>query len=152
MIALTDEPLDVAALLAAVADDGHGGTALFLGTTRSREGDATIRELRYEVYEELALKELRAIAEEATRAHGARVAVLHRTGPVAVGEPSVAVAASAPHREAAFAACRHVIDALKARAPIWKQSVAEDGAAAWKDGLGVPSRVAEPQEDRADAR
>lgn len=152
MIALSEEPLDPARVLAAVARDGHGGTALFVGTTRDEEGGRGIRELRYEAYEELALGEMRAIAEEATGAHGAVVAVVHRVGAVPVGEPSVAVAASAPHRAAAFAACRLVIDALKERAPIWKQSVAEDGAAAWKDGLGIPGRVGRPQEDRADAR
>ena len=134
MIALRDTPLDPAALIAAVADPDHGGTALFVGSTR-READArAVAELRYEAYEELALAELRAIAEEAEAAYAATIAVEHRVGAVAVGEPSVVVAASAGHRPAAFAACRYVIDELKARAPIWKQTLHADGTATWVDG------------------
>ena len=137
MIALVDTPLDPAALLAVVADPDHGGTALFVGTTRRESGDREVAELRYEAYEELALAELRTIAGEAERAFGARVAVVHSTGIVAVGEASVAVAASAGHRPAAFDACRYVIDELKARAPIWKQTVYADGAATWVDGCAA---------------
>ncbi len=134
MIGLRDSPIDSAALLAAVADPDHGGTALFVGTTRRETGVREVVELRYEAYEELALAELRAIAAEAERSFSARVALVHRTGAVGVGEPSVAVAASAPHRPAAFAACRYLIDELKARVPIWKQTVHADGAATWIDG------------------
>ncbi|WP_217914918.1 molybdenum cofactor biosynthesis protein MoaE [Miltoncostaea marina] len=137
MIGLNEGPIDPAAVLAAVADPDHGGTALFVGTTRREAGEREVAELFYEAYEELALAEMQAIAEEAREAYGAKVAVLHRVGAVAVGEPSVAVAASAGHRPAAFAACRHVIDELKARAPIWKQAVRADGAAAWMDGRAV---------------
>jgi molybdopterin synthase catalytic subunit len=137
MIALVATPLDPAALLAAVSDPDHGGTALFVGTTRREAGVREVTELRYQAYEELALAELRAIAAEAGAAYSARVAVEHRTGPVGVGEPSVVVAASAAHRPAAFAACRYVIDELKARAPIWKQTVHADGAATWVDGCGA---------------
>ncbi len=134
MIALRDTPLDPAALLAAVSDPEHGGTALFVGTTRRETDGRAVAALEYEVYEELALSEMAAIAAEAERAFGARVAVEHRTGAVAVGDPSVAVAASAGHRPAAFAACRFVIDELKARVPIWKRTVYADGGAAWIDG------------------
>jgi molybdopterin synthase catalytic subunit len=137
MIALSDEPLDPAALLAAVADDEHGGTALFVGTTRREAGLQPVGELVYEAYPELALAEMRAIAAEAREAWAARVCVAHRTGAVAVGEPSVVVAASAAHRSAAFAACRHVIDELKVRAPIWKQAVHADGSATWLDGIAA---------------
>ena len=138
MIALTPEALDPMALVAAVADPDHGGTATFLGTTRREAGRREVAELRYEAYEELALAELAAIAAEAEERFGARVALAHRIGPVAVGEPSVAVAASAGHRPAAFAACRYVIDELKARAPIWKQTAYADGATSWVDGCAVP--------------
>lgn len=141
MIALVDAPLDHSALLAAVADPEHGGLATFVGTTR-REGDRReVAALRYEAYEELALAEMRAIAAEAATAWGARVALIHRLGEVAVGDPSVAVAASAPHRAAAFAACRHVIDELKHRAPIWKQTVFADGGTAWIDGCAPPAHA-----------
>lgn len=137
MIALRDTALDPAALLAAVADPEHGGTALFVGTTRRDAELREVVELRYEAYEELAVGELRAIAAEAEAAYAATVAVEHRTGAVAVGEPSVVVAASAGHRPAAFAACRYVIDELKARAPIWKQTVHADGTATWVDGCAA---------------
>jgi molybdopterin synthase catalytic subunit len=134
MIALTDEPLDLAPLLAAVADPEHGGTATFVGTTR-REGDGrAVAALHYEAYQEMALAEMEAIAREAREAFGAAVALAHRVGRVDVGEPSVMVAASAGHRSAAFAACRFAIDELKARVPVWKQTVFEDGATSWIDG------------------
>jgi molybdopterin synthase catalytic subunit len=141
VIALTGAPLDPAALLAAVADDEHGGTALFVGTTRREAGDDEVAELVYEAYDELALSEMRAVATEAERAFGARVCVQHRTGAVAVGEPSVVVAASAGHRPAAFAACRYVIDELKVRVPIWKRTVHPGGGSAWIDGRAATHRT-----------
>ena len=140
MILLSNAPLDPAALVAGVADPEHGGTATFLGTTRREAGARQVEGLRYEAYEELALAELEAIAREASSRFGARVAVAHRVGWVAVGEPSVAIAASAGHRAEAFAACRYAIDELKRRAPIWKQTVFADGAATWADGC-APARV-----------
>jgi molybdopterin synthase catalytic subunit len=144
MIALTDAPLDPAALADAVADPEHGGTAAFLGTTRREAGSHEVEGLRYEAYEELALAELAAIAGEARARFGARVALAHRVGWVAVSEPSVAVAASAPHRAEAFAACRYAIDELKRRAPIWKQTVFADGGATWVDGCAPARRPVAP--------
>lgn len=133
MIALTPDAIDVAALLLAVGDPEHGGTAVFLGTTRREGAGKPVRELRYDVYAELAEAEMRAIATEAEDRFAARVAMVHRTGTVGVGEPSVAVVASAGHRPAAFSACRFLIDELKARVPIWKQVVHEDGTTVWLD-------------------
>lgn len=138
MIELAAKPLDPSALVAAVADPDHGATATFIGTTRREAGSREVAELRYEAYEELAVAELAAIVAEAEARFAAHVAVAHRVGPVAVGEPSVAVAASAGHRRESFAACRYVIDELKARAPIWKQTVYADGEASWVDGCAVP--------------
>jgi len=144
MIALTAQPLDLAPLLAAVADPEHGGTVTFIGTTR-REGDGrAVAGLHFEAYEELALSEMRAIATEAWEAYGAAVALAHRVGRVDVGEPSVMVAASAGHRPAAFAACRFAIDELKARVPVWKQTVFEDGATSWIDGCVTAHPHARP--------
>ena len=137
MIALRDTPLDAAA----AARDGGRRRArrhrLFVGTTRREAGEREVATLHYEAYEELALTEMAAIAAEAERAFGARVRVEHRTGAVEVGAPSVVVAASAGHRPAAFAACRFVIDELKARVPIWKQTVYADGATSWIDGCAA---------------
>jgi molybdopterin synthase catalytic subunit len=137
MIALSEQPLEVAALLDAVADPEHGGIATFLGTTRREGGEREVEALDYEAYEELALAEMRAVAAEAEARFGARVAVAHRVGRVEVGRPSVAVAASAGHRPEAFAACRYVIDELKRRVPIWKRTVYADGGTTWVDGCAL---------------
>jgi molybdopterin synthase catalytic subunit len=120
-VRVTGEPLDVAASSAAVRDPRAGAVVLFEGVTRD------VQELDYEAYVEMAEPKLTAIAEEEAARHGlCAVAVEHRTGTVPLGEPSVIVAASAPHRGEAFAGARAVIDRVKAEAPIWKVEV--DGA------------------------
>jgi molybdopterin synthase catalytic subunit len=120
-IRVTDEPLDVAALSAAVRDPRAGAVVVFEGVTRE------VQELEYEAYVEMAEPKLSAIAaEEAERHELCAVAVEHRTGTVPLGEPSVIVAASAAHRGEAFAGARAVIDRVKAEAPIWKVEI--DGA------------------------
>ena len=134
MVALSSIPLDLATLVQAAADPEHGGLVTFVGTTRRESHVRPVRALVYEAYEELALRELQAIAEEAAARFGARLALAHRTGRVSVGEASVAVAVSAPGRPDAFAACRYAIDELKARAPIWKQTEYADGETTWLDG------------------
>jgi molybdopterin synthase catalytic subunit len=128
-IRVTAEPLDVAALSAAVRDPRAGAVVLFEGVTRE------VPQLDYEAYAEMAVERLRQIAGEEAERHGlCAVAVEHRTGTVALGEPSVIVAASAPHRGEAFAGAREIIDEIKARAPIWK---AEEGD--WVEGSPPPT-------------
>lgn len=146
LVVLTGEPLRTDPLLGHVTDPEHGGTVVFSGTTRRDAGHDEVVALDYEAYAEMALPEMERIAREAQARYGARVAVAHRTGRVAVGEPSVIVAAAAGHRPAAFAACRHVIDALKDTVPIWKREVRADGRTAWQDGLEAPA----PAENRKD--
>ena len=141
MILLSDQPLELSALVDAVVHPEHGGIATFLGTTRREAGEREVEALDYEAYDELALAEMTAVAAEAEARFGARVAVAHRVGRVEVGRPSVAVAASAGHRPEAFAACRYVIDELKRRVPIWKRAVYADGEATWIDGCAVPGRA-----------
>jgi MoaE-MoaD fusion protein len=120
-VRVTGEPLDVAALAAAVRDPRAGAVVLFEGVTRE------VAELDYEAYVEMAEEKLVAIAAEEGERHGlCAVAVEHRTGTVPRGQPSVIVAASAPHRGEAFAGARALIDRVKAEAPIWKVEV--DGA------------------------
>ncbi len=134
VIGLCAEPLDAAALARAVRSDAHGAVLTFLGTTRATSpGDPRpVVALEYEAYETLALAELRAIAGEARARFGPLgIALVHRTGRVELGEPSVAVVVAAPHRGAAFEACRYAIDALKARVAVWKREVYQDGGAAW---------------------
>jgi len=134
MIALVEEPIDLGALLAAVSDPERGATAVFLGSTR-REGDGRpVEALVYEAYDELAVRELQVIAQETESRHDARLAIVHRVGRVAAGEASIAIVASAGHRPAAFAACRFALEAVKARLPVWKQTVFEDGGTQWLDG------------------
>ena len=134
MTGLTPDPLDLAALISAVSDPEHGGLTSFLGCIRREDAIRPVLAIEYEAYEELTGRELANVAEEAASRFGATVACVHRTGRVEVGEPSVAVAVSAPHRPAAFAACRYVIDELKVRAPIWKRMHYADGATEWIDG------------------
>jgi MoaE-MoaD fusion protein len=120
-VRVTGEPLDVAALSAAVRDARAGAVVVFEGVTRE------VPELDYEAYAEMALEKLLAIASEEAERHGlCAVAIEHRVGTVPLGEPSVIVAASAPHRGEAFAGARALIDRVKAEAPIWKVEV--DGA------------------------
>jgi molybdopterin synthase catalytic subunit len=120
-IRVTAEPLDLAALAAAVRDPRAGGVVLFEGVTRD------VPELDYEAYAEMAQAKLEQIAADEAERHGlCAVAIEHRTGSVALSEPSVIVAASAPHRGEAFAGARSLIDRVKAEAPIWKVEV--DGA------------------------
>ncbi len=113
---LTAEPIDEAAVRAAVSDPRAGAVVVFSGVTRDVEA------LEYEAYAEMARPRLEAIAAEARARHGlCAVAVAHRTGRVTLSEPSVVVAVSAPHRAEAFAGAREVIDRVKAEAPIWKR-------------------------------
>jgi molybdopterin synthase catalytic subunit len=122
-VAVTPEPLDVAALAAAVRDPRAGAVVLFEGVTRE------VERLEYEAYAEMAAERLAAIAGEEADRHGlCAIAVEHRTGDVPLGEPSVIVAASAPHRGEAFAGARAVIDRVKAEAPIWKVEITPGGS------------------------
>jgi molybdopterin synthase catalytic subunit len=134
MIVLGPDPIDIAAVAAAVGDPAHGAICTFVGTTRetSNGDERAVSALDYEAYTELALADFAAIAAEANARFGPlKIAIAHRTGHVALGEASVAVAVGAPHRGAAFDACEYAIDALKARAPIWKRETYRDGATAW---------------------
>jgi molybdopterin synthase catalytic subunit len=128
MIAVQSEPIDVGAVLAAVQSSGDGGVVLFLGRVRDEARGRAVRQLDYEAYGGMALAELRALHGQALAQHGAgQVALVHRTGRLAVGDIAVAIAVSAPHRAQAFAACQWLIDTLKQRVPIWKKEWYADG-------------------------
>ncbi|CAB1129782.1 molybdopterin synthase (large subunit) [Candidatus Hydrogenisulfobacillus filiaventi] len=132
--ALVREPIRVEACLEDIQDPACGGQALFLGTVRNEFEGRPTRGLFYDAYPALAEKELARIGAELEAEFGVRNWVLvHRVGELAVGEVSVVVAVSAPHREAAFAACRAGIDRIKARVPIWKKELWADGGARWHD-------------------
>jgi molybdopterin synthase catalytic subunit len=127
-IHLTDSAIDVAAVIAEAADERAGAVATFLGTTRVQSRGRTVLHLDYEAYEDMAEQEMGRIADElAARYDLCRIAITHRVGRVEIGETSVAIAVSAPHRADALAACKDAIDTLKDRVPLWKKEVYEGG-------------------------
>lgn len=129
MMHLTRHRLEVEDLLAAVQSPERGGTCVFLGTVRT---DADVTAIDYSAYEAMAMEEAERILGEAlARWPDARVTLQHRLGVIAAGEASIAIAAAAPHREAAFAACRYVIEEVKKRLPIWKKELHADGSKTW---------------------
>ena len=137
---LSTEPLDTDRLLAGVADESAGANVLFVGTTRRLTGDVATCRLVYEAHEPLArgqLERLRAAA--VTRFGLTRCVVHHRLGAVAVGEASVAIAASAAHRREAFAAAEWLMDQVKRSVPIWKCEEGPDGSRAWVHPDAAPS-------------
>jgi len=136
LVRVTAEPLSVDEALAFLADPGAGGTCLFVGTVRDvSDGGQAVTALAYESWEELAVQRLRELAADM---HGRwplrKVALLHRTGNLAVGEASVVVGAAAAHRAEAFEACRHGIEQLKHDVPIWKKESFAAGEAEWVMG------------------
>jgi molybdopterin synthase catalytic subunit len=125
---LVEGPVDIAAVIAEVTDERAGAIATFQGTVRTRSRDRDVIALEYEAYTEMAEKVIAAIADEAKERYDlCGVAVTHRLGRVEIGEVSVAIAVSAPHRQDALSACRDVIDALKERVPLWKKELYEGG-------------------------
>lgn len=127
---ITGAPLSLSRVLAAVAHPGAGGVDIFIGNVRAHSRGHTIDRLEYEAYKPMALGVMRSIgAAIEAETPGTRVAIHHRLGTLQVGDSAVIVAASAPHRAEAFAACRAAIERLKQDVPIWKREVATDGAA-----------------------
>ena len=126
---LSTEPLDVARVVAEAASDDAGAVASFVGTVRRQSRGRDVARLEYEAFAEMAEPMLRQLAEELTAKHGlCAVAIHHRVGPVDIGEASVVIAVSAPHRAAALDACREAIDTLKKTIPLWKKEIYADGA------------------------
>jgi molybdopterin synthase catalytic subunit/molybdopterin converting factor small subunit len=125
---LTPDPIDLAAVVAEVTDDRAGAIATFLGTTRIESRGRTVVHLEYEAYEGMAEKVMAEIAAVlGARYDLCKVAITHRIGRVGIGEASVAIAVSAPHREHALAACKEAIDTLKVDVPLWKKEIYEGG-------------------------
>jgi len=132
MVRLTRDVIDYQALTESVRDPHCGAIALFLGTVRELTGDHRTVFLDYEAYAPMAERKMAEIeAELGRRWPVARVALVHRLGRLSVGEVSVAVAVSCPHRAEAFEACRFAIDTLKELVPIWKKENAPDGTGEW---------------------
>ena len=133
---ITEEPLDVAAHLAAVDDPAAGAVTSFIGTVRDHDPDAatSVVALEYSAHPD-AEKTLREIAVRAAGAHKAVVAVSHRIGRLGVGDAAVVIAVATPHRAESFEICRELIEEIKRALPVWKRQVEADGTTAWK-GLG----------------
>jgi len=132
MIFLTDQPIDIAAVLQSASSLEAGAAVLFLGTVRQRSSGKTVAALQYECYPEMAESILRQLADQArSRWNLQGCGVVHRIGRVQVGEISVAVACSAEHRAAAFQAAQWLIDQIKQQAPIWKKEFFTDGECQW---------------------
>jgi molybdopterin synthase catalytic subunit len=130
---LTREPIDLAAFLEE-ARPSDGAVCVFLGVVRNESHGTPSVAVEYEAYGEMAESEMARIAEWlAAEWPGSRVRLRHRVGRLAVGEASVAIVATAPNREDAFAACRAAIERIKKTVPIWKREIRPDGSSEWDD-------------------
>jgi MoaE-MoaD fusion protein len=128
---LSDEPLSLDRVVGEVRDERAGAIATFTGTTRIHSRGRTVEHLDYEAYEGMAEAVMAEIAESLqARYELCAIAIHHRVGRVGIGDTSVVIAVSAPHRQDALAACKDAIDELKERVPLWKKEV-YDGGEAW---------------------
>jgi molybdopterin synthase catalytic subunit len=140
-IRVSDDPLSLDQLFRTVSRPAAGAIVMFCGVTRE------VARLDYEAYREMAEDRMAVILGDCVERHGLRAAAAeHRVGEVALGEPSVAVAVSAPHRAEAFAGARDAIDRIKAEVPIWKREPAPDGSMRWVEG--APGRPGSNSADR----
>jgi molybdopterin synthase catalytic subunit len=131
LIGIRSEPLSVDEVLAAVADPRAGGTCVFIGTVRDTDHGRGVTALDYEAHPSVE-DVLREVAAQVAKDFPVcAVAAVHRAGPLTIGDLSVVVATSAPHRGEAFEACRRLIDDLKREVPIWKHQVFADGGDEW---------------------
>lgn len=145
MIQITADPIDHAAVTESVRSDLAGAVCSFLGTVRELTGDRRTVALDYEAYPAMASKKLAELEAEArARWPIQALALVHRVGHLGLGEVSVVVAVSCPHRDQAFEACRWLIDTLKAEVPIWKKETWVDGTEGWVQPGGDPRPIAPP--------
>ena len=139
--AVVHDPIVHEDVLSHVGSEQDGAVLLFLGIVRDHADGRPVSGMQYEAYEEMATPVLREIAEEAAeRIASDRVAVVHRVGDLAIGEVSVAIAVSSPHRAEAYDASRYVIEEIKKRLPIWKKEHYVDGTQEWVEGTVPPVR------------
>jgi len=131
--AMTERPIDLAALLASVQSPERGGVAVFLGQVRNHHEGRAVAALEYSAYGPMAEAECARIVAEATSRWNVTVALQHRIGALAVGDTAVAIVTGSAHRDEAFAACRYVIEEVKRRVPVWKRERYADGSVLWVD-------------------
>jgi molybdopterin synthase catalytic subunit/molybdopterin converting factor small subunit len=136
-VSLASAPLQLDPLIELVTSPGRGGLATFTGLVRDHFEGRPVTQLEYEAYEPMALTQMARLCDEIeTTWEGCAVAMHHRLGKLAIGEVAVHIAVAAPHRDAAFAACRFGIDELKERVPIFKKEIYRDGSQ-WKGNTNV---------------
>jgi molybdopterin synthase catalytic subunit len=141
--ALTDQPIDSAALVAEVSREGNGATLLFIGTVRDINDGRSVTGIEYSAYRSMAEREMADIVREASERFATPdIVVEHRLGELTIGDASVAIAVAHPRRGAAYDASRYVIEQLKKRVPIWKLEHYLDGTREWVNASG--QHVAEP--------
>jgi molybdopterin synthase catalytic subunit len=128
---LTETPIDTGALLTAVQSPERGGVACFLGAVRNHHGGREVLRLEYSAYAPMVEAECARIVAECQERWDVAIALRHRVGALEIGDTAVAVVAASAHRDAAFAACRYVIEELKLRVPIWKREYYADGSVGW---------------------
>ena len=134
--------IDTNEVLSRIGSDQDGATLLFLGVVRDHADGRPVSGMRYDAYEEMATPVLLEIANEAADRTGSdRIAVVHRFGELSIGDVSVAIAVSTPHRAEAYDASRYVIEEIKKRLPVWKKEHYTDGGSEWVAGT-VPPGIA----------
>lgn len=148
-VEMTVRPIEVDKLVCAVGHPAHGATAMFLGVVRNRNQGREVKAVNYEAHVPLTLRVFDEICVEAKArwGDGLNVVLSHRLGQLNVGEASVLIAVSTPHRAEAFDASRYIIEELKRRAPIWKKEYYHDGESEWLRGHALCSHGA----DRGDS-
>ena len=138
------DPIETTAVLGRMKQGGDGAAVVFEGVVRNQTRGRRTLYLDYEAYEEMALRQMEGLAEQARKQFEVReVALVHRLGRLEIGETSVLIVVAAAHRAAAFDACRWLIDTLKRTVPIWKKEYFEDGAV-WADGEPFPQEIRRP--------
>ena len=146
---IVQDPIDPAAVLASVGSDEDGASLLFTGVVRNHNQGRTVGGVRYDAYEEMAARVLSQIVEEAVQLVGTdRIVAVHRVGELTVGEVSVAIAVSSPHRAEAFEASRFIIEEIKKRLPVWKKERYEGDVEEWVEGV-TPVAVSARQVDES---
>ncbi len=144
--AIVQEPIDPAHVLTLIGANQDGASLLFLGVVRDHNDGRSVGGMRYDTYEEMAAEVLSEIVDEAARSAGTdRVACVHRIGELEVGEVSVAIAVSSPHRAQAYDASRYVIEEIKKRLPVWKKERYSDGAEEWVEGRRPTAALPTPE-------
>ena len=130
---ITDVPIDIAAVIASAGTSRDGAVASFIGRVRDHSDGVAVRRMDYEAYAEMAEEEMRRIGDELLARSGiSTITIVHRTGALLVGDASVLVVVTAPHRDAAFPACQEALELIKKTVPVWKREHRADGAR-WVD-------------------